>query len=210
MTRLFVALGTFAAAALLFWQFPLFHIVSLEEFEAARTAESFDAREYAKDFWVKKLVPHFAEAVDAAEVVAALRRDPQQARREFGRTVGLSRSTLLIVRGQGTITSVDRRTVGVALVDGATEPDVALVVGPVVGNAVRDASGLLSTGDFADSQHFNELATELNRLAEEGPVTDLRSSAEVGRTVEFVACGEIVGGRIRWPLKLIPVSATVE
>jgi predicted lipoprotein len=87
---------------------------------------------------------------------------------------------------------------------------VALVVGPVVGNAVRDASGLLSTGDFADSQHFNELATELNRLAEEGPVTDLRSSAEVGRTVEFVACGEIVGGRIRWPLKLIPVSATVE
>lgn len=210
MLRIAVITGLLAAAALLFWTFPLFHVVPLEQAEASRAAEAFNAPESAQALWTEKLEPHFDAAADAAEVVAALRRDPQQARREFGRTVGLSRSTLLFVRGHGTVASIDGRLAAIALADGDEEADVALVVGPVTGNAVRDAPGLVASGDFANSQHFNDLARELNLLAERGPVAKLRNSAKVGRTVTFVACGEIAGDEVRWPLKLVPVAVAIE
>jgi predicted lipoprotein len=210
MPRVAIILGVLGAAALVAWRFPLFYIVPLEQAAASRRAEAFDARAYALKFWETRLAPEFESANDAAEVVAALRSDSEEARRQFGRHVGMSRSSLLFVRGRGTIVSVDNRAVGVTLTADSAEPDIVLVTGRIVGNAVRDATGLLSAGDYANSQHFNDLARELNLLVEAGPVKLLQAGAKPGGAVQFVGCASLAGGRMAWPIKVIPLDVTIE
>ena len=116
MHRALVIAGALVAAGVLTWFFPLFHVVSREFADRpSKQPPSFSAADYVKEFWTAKLTPAFGEAADAAAVLAALRENPEQARTEFGRTVGLGRSTLYFVSRQGTIVSVDKKAVGVSL-----------------------------------------------------------------------------------------------
>jgi predicted lipoprotein len=210
MNRIAFTLAILAAAGAVTWQFPLFHVVPLKDVEAKRQAEKFDAAAYAGEFWEERLTPELAKAADASKVLASLAADHLAARKEYGRTVGLSRATFFFVRGRGTIVAVEKSRIGVALSNARDEPDLWLLAGPIVGNAVRDAPGLLKSQDFAKSQDFNELAAQLNALVERRVLPPLRKSARPGQRIEFVACIEVPGGTVRQPLEFIPVAATLE
>ncbi len=192
------------------WQYPLFHVVPLKKVAAERLAASFHAAKFADEFWQGRLTPKFEAAADAATVLAALRDNPRQAREKFGRQVGVSRTAYFFLRGRGTILSIEKQGVAVALNADSRSADVMLSTSPVFGNAVRDATGLLLSADFPNSQHFNELANELNRLAEAHAVTRLKTDAKSGRTVEFVGCASITGDKFAAPLKVTPVSVVIE
>jgi predicted lipoprotein len=80
----------------------------------------------------------------------------------------------------------------------------------VFGNTVRDATGLLDMDSFPNSQHFNDLSTELNRIVETRVLPGLRDRAEVGRKVRFVGCAEVArDARRRKPLKVVPVRVEI-
>jgi predicted lipoprotein len=205
-----VVIALAVAATSLIPQLHLFRVVPLLEREAKKQAEGFDAATYAEDFWENRLTPALAEALDVATVLAALKDNPAAARGELGRTVGLSRATFFFVRGRGTIVAVEKSRLGVALEGDSDLPDVWITTGPVFGNALRDAPGLLQSQDFPNSQHFNELAAELNALVESRVLPPLREAAEVGAPIEFVACVEVPGGSVSQPLEMIPLSATLK
>jgi predicted lipoprotein len=210
MNRLALILALTALAAGAVWRFPLFRVVPLEQINDARRAAAFDAPTFAKEFWTTRLPTVFDQASDAATVVAALRDDLAQAREKYGRQVGVSRTAYYVLRGSGTIASVDKQGVRVSLAGNAPSPEILLVTGPVFGNAVRDATGLLPTRDFPNSQHFNELASELNRLAEQGPIRVLKERAKPGAAVTFIGCSAVTTAADIAPLKIIPVDVTIE
>jgi predicted lipoprotein len=204
-----VILALVVLAAGVTWRFPLFHVVPLKASHATQRQAAFDAAKFAEDFWVTRLTPHLDDAADATAVLAALAADPTEARRRYGRTVGVSRSAFFLLRGRGTIVAVDKRRIGVALEDDATAPALWLSTGPIFGNAVRDASGLLRTGDFSNSQHFNSLSAELNRLVEERVLPLLVKQASPGKRIQFVCCAETVG-RTTEPLTAVPLQVTID
>jgi predicted lipoprotein len=208
MPRFILPIIVIALAAAATWRFPLLRIVPLQERGAQKRSETFDAAAYAADFWDERLNPALAEAADAATVMAALKDDPVAAREEHGRTIGLSRATFFFVRGHGTIIAVEKSRLGVALGTDGERLDLWLTTGPVFGNAVRDAPGLLNSEDFPKSQHFNELAKELNALVESRVLPPLREAAKVGASIEFVACVEVPGGAISQSLEMIPLDVT--
>jgi predicted lipoprotein len=210
MPRFVVPIIVIAVAAAAMWRYPLFRIMPLEQRDAKKQAEAFDAETYAAVFWNERLMSAFGEASDAATVLAALNDDAAAARNKHGRTFGLSRATFFFVRGRGTIVEVEKARVGVALADGDEFADLWLTTGPVFGNAVRDAAGLLNSEDFPKSQHFNELANELNALVERRVLPRLRDAAKVGSSIEFVACVEVPGGAISEPLEIIPLEVAVK
>jgi predicted lipoprotein len=210
MPRFVVPIIVIAVAAAATWRYPLFRIVPLEQRDAKKQAEAFDAATFAADLWDERLKSVLGEAADAATVLAALKDDPSAARKEHGRTLGLSRATFFFVRGRGTIIALEKSRVGVALADGGEFADLWLTTGPVFGNAVRDATGVLNGEDFPKSQHFNELASNLNALVEKRVLPSLREAAKVGASIEFVACVEVPGGAISQPLELIPLKVTVK
>jgi predicted lipoprotein len=207
LTRAIIVL---AAGIGLLWMFPLFHVVPLGKIESAQAAARFDAAEFATNFWDERLIPALDQAADARELLDAIDADVRAAREKFGRSVGISESFLVVLQGTGRVVAVNAKGVELAIRDRTDAADVVLPVGMIFGNTVRDATGRLTVSDFPNSQDFNAVSTELNRLVETRVVSQLRERAEVGETIRFVGCTEIVPdtGR-RQPLKVVPLRVEI-
>jgi predicted lipoprotein len=192
----------------LFWLFPLLHVVRIQSTPVSPLGGSFNAAEFATSFWSQRLIPSLDQAPDAAFVLKAFREDPQTAREKFGRKVGLSRMRLFVLRGSGKIVTLDKKGFGIALEPDKSEPDIILQTGLLFGNTVRDVTGLIDASNFANSQHFNEVSTELNRIVEARVIPTLKEPAvSLNQQLEFVGCVEIQDdARIDLPLTIIPLD----
>jgi predicted lipoprotein len=215
MKRFVLPLIVLGVVVALLWRYPPVRFRRLAEVQAAQAAAGFDAAAFARKFWDERLRPARESAADAAELIAAIRQDPKQARNQFGRSVGMSRSYFYFVRGAGTVVSSDERRIELDVNDaretaGEKVADVFLQTSLIFGNAVRDATGLLDASDYPNFKDFNAIAQELNRLAEAEIERSQLKNASVGSRVEFVGCAEVRSepGDLR-PLKVIPISVTV-
>ncbi|HVW20334.1 MAG TPA: DUF2291 family protein [Opitutaceae bacterium] len=202
--------GIFLAGALLLAAAALFPPVRFHRLRAERPAAAgFQAPAYARKFWRERLLPAGERAAPASEVLAALRRDPAAAEKKYGRTIGDSDTRYFFFQGTGTVVADGKSGVALALAGGGA--DLIFPTGFLFGNAVRDASGLLDPGAFANSQDFNAVAAELNHLVETRVLPALRDGARPGRRLRFVAAAEVDpdDGPAR-PLPAVPVEAAFE
>jgi predicted lipoprotein len=211
MKRVVVILGSLLLAVGLIWVFPLFHVVRLDKLQAAQQQASFNATDFVESFWKEQLLPSLDEAVDAATVLAAFDDDSQSARGQYGRKVGVGRKTLLLLHGTGRVVNVDKNGVGITLTNGGTEPDIVLHTGLLFDNTARDATGLLDASSFANSQQFNEISTELNKVIEARVIPTLKEKATPGLEIQFVGCAEVSDtvSDLR-PLTVIPLDVSIE
>jgi predicted lipoprotein len=199
-----------AGMAVLVYFFPLFHVVPLSESGPDSNEAAFDASAFVDQFWTERLVPGTVRAVDAAELIAAIERDRETARKKYGRSVGLGSAFYYFVRGTGRVVSVEKNSVGLSLHADQSTVQVSLQTGNIFGNAVRDGTGLLDVNNFANSQDFNALSSEINRRIEERVLPALRKRAAVGDQVRFIGCAEIMDEETDLhPLQIVPVVAEV-
>ena len=201
--------GTIAAAcvgALWFW--PLFHIVPLEQAKQeslAADAEYFDPAVLVEKFCFEQLILSETRAVDAQKLIAAIQEDHAKARKTHGRSVGLSSAYYYFISGTGRVARVERNAVALVIRQDADDAEVLLETGPVFGNAVRDGTGLLDVNDYANSQDFNRISSEINRRIEAQVLPTLREDAEVGVTVRFVGCVQVTDETTDLsPLRVVP------
>jgi predicted lipoprotein len=211
MKRIASLLCLLALVCGLSWHFPLFHIVRLGQHDTRTYSAPFNASEFVKTFWSERLVPSLQNVPDVATVLAAFHENSHAASGQFGRKVSVSRVSLFMVRGSGTIVTVDDKGVGMALQRAESQPDLLLHTGLLFGNLVRDASGLLDPSDFSNSQHFNDISTELNRLVEAQVIPKLKGLAVAGRKIQFVGCAEVSDdlSDVR-PLRVIVLDVNIE
>jgi predicted lipoprotein len=214
MKRAAFWLSLMALAGVIFWKFPLFYVVRSEDRAVGANRAAFDAAAFAESFWNEKLLPSLrdgADVADAAKLMEMLRENPQAARQEFGRKVGISRVRLFVLRGSGVVASVDEKGIGVAFKPQPQDSpiDIVLHTGPVFGNVVRDASGLLDPGQFSNSQHLNDISTQLNRMIEARVIPKMKELAIPGQNMHFVGCAELPDDQrdVR-PLKVIPLDVS--
>lgn len=206
MNRSLVVIIALSLGAGLCWFFPLFRIVPLEQVAAARGKESFDAAAFTQSFWEKHLVPNFELAHEAIEVLNEIKEDPAVARKTYGRSVGIGRSYFYFIRGEGTILSVTDSAVAVDLIAPDDQADVSLKTGLLFGNTIRDATGQLQASDYANSQDYNDISTQLNRIVEQQVLPALRDQAEIGRKIRFVGCAEVrASSKQLLPLTVVPL-----
>jgi predicted lipoprotein len=206
MKRNWLILLVVAVCLGLTWVFPLFHIVPLEQVAQARSAAQFDAPTFASEFWREQLIPTFEQATDATELIAEIKRDPDAARTSFGKSVGIGRVYLYFLRGEGTIIALDKAGVAVSCVAPNDEADLVFKTGLLFGNTIRDATGQLKAGDFANSQDFNAISKELNRIVENDVQPALKEQSQVGKKIRFVGCAEVrVSSKKLLPLAVIPM-----
>jgi predicted lipoprotein len=189
------------------WFFPLFRIVPLEQAAAAKSGATFDAAAFVREFWDKQLKPSFEQANDAVEVITAIKEDPDNARTRFGKAVGIGRVYFYFLRGEGTIVAVEKSSVKVSLIAPDDEADVVLKSGLLFGNAIRDATGQLHASDYANSQDYNEISKQLNRIVQDEVQPTLKQKAREGRKVRFVACAEVrASSKKLLPLTMLPLQ----
>ena len=206
-----VPIAAACVLALALWFFPLFHAVPLKSpaAEAAAANAAFDPVSAAAKIWKTDLPAAAQRALELKALVGPLRENPETAKAKFAKAAGLG-TAYYFVRGSGKVVARDRNSVQVA-VDGAQSAVVALRIGPVFGNTVRDGCGFLDVNGFPGLQEFNALSAELNALVEKNVLPMLREKATVGVTVQFAGCAEAPedaapSGPL---LVIVPVSASV-
>ncbi len=119
-------------------------------------------------------------------------------------------SYFYFIKGEGRIIAIDKDGISLAVRAHATTPEVVLQTGILFGNAIRDGTGVVNVSDFPNSQDFNAISSEINRRVEERILPGLRSTAAVGKTVQFTGCAEITDESTDLhPLHLVPLAAAV-
>jgi predicted lipoprotein len=203
------ALGV-GAAVLLFSFAPLFHLVPLQDAREQVLLRAFDAGAFADQFWAGQLLPATDGAVDAAVFFNAVRQEPERARAQFGRGLGLSETWYGFVAVTGRVARVTTAEVDVATLESDAVPRFRIELGPVFGHAVRDGSGLLDVSDFPNSRDFNAVSSELNRRIEERVLPVLRAEAVPNAAIRVVGCVEVSGALTGSdPLPLVPILVEI-
>ncbi len=195
----------------MFWAFPPFHIRSLKQVKADIAGATFNPTNFVEQFWSAKLLPATEQAADAAKVLEAIVAGPQKVRDQFGRTVGVSSSYFLFLRGTGRVVRVDADNVGLSLKAEGSEAEIVVPLGLVFGNAVRDGTGLLNSSSYPNAQEFNDISAGLNHIVETQVLPDFQRLAAVGKRVQFAGCVEVADEETDLkPLKLVPISVKAE
>ena len=193
-------------AVLGLWLFPIFRVVPVDTRTRAASAAGLEADAFVERFWNDRLLPAGLQAVDAVELLSALRQDTAAAAEQYGHRLGLSSTTSFLLSGTGRISGVTPTTVSIALGNDLTAVELLIEFGPVFGNAIRDGSGLLNVSDFPNSQDFNALSAQFNRRVEERVLPALQAGAVPGATVRFVGAAEIMHPATDLqPLRIVPV-----
>lgn len=211
MKRALPWLVIIAAVAGLCWVFPPFHIRSQKVVRTAQESAQFNATDFVSQFWHEKLLPATGQAAEAATVLEAIAVAPRQVREQFGRTVGMSSSYFLFLRGSGRVVSADAENIGLAVKAVGAEPDIVVPLGFVFGNAVRDGTGLLNSSSYPNAQEFNDISAALNSIVETNVLPRFQQIATVGRRIEFAGCVEVGDEETDLkPLRLVPISVKAE
>ena len=193
------------------WAFPPVRFHSLKEVRAAQAGTQHNAKDVIESIWSDKLVPAAEQATDAAAIVEAIATDPKQVRERFGRTVGVSSSYFLFLRGSARVVSADEDAVGLSLKSSGDEADIVVPLGFVFGNAVRDATGLLSASNHPNAQEFNEVSAKLNEIVEKQVLPEFARLATVGQRLRFAGCVEVADEETDLkPLELVPIYVRPE
>jgi predicted lipoprotein len=163
-------------------------------------AADFDATAWAGSVWATKVLPHFAkDAVDLGPVLAALKKDLDEAGSKFGRRADTEGSPwTFAVKGKGKVVSVDtesRAGTIVVAVDAPSGPEnVTVQIGPVVrGTAIRDSLPFFSFGDVKNQIQFAQVARALNdkAIATVQPKVDALKAP--GTPIEFTGAMNVSG-----------------
>jgi predicted lipoprotein len=178
-------LGT---AAVLLVVFLSLDIQKLDAYLAAQPPVTFDADEYARVVWEKKMPGVIRDAPDILTVLDLLQSNPEQAFDRMGRELGISGTRYFMVKGEGIIDSVEEESLRIQL---DQDVRIELATGFIFGNAIRDGSGVVDIDEFVNMTDFNMVSIALNRRVKEEVVPRLVRSARPDVSLEFAGAFEM-------------------
>jgi predicted lipoprotein len=201
-----VRIALVGAAAALLYRFPLFRVVRLQEVREKQAEEIFQPAEFAQGFWNGRLLNSLDDAIDATTLMTAVREDVESAKARYAQALGIGSVYCYFIRGKGRINTIEDDSVGVCLAGKEGPVDVIIATGLIFGNAIRDGSGLIDVNQFPNSQDFNRVSEEINRIVESQVLPPFREQVALGAAVEFVGCAEIIDeGSDLDPLRVVPI-----
>lgn len=182
-----------AAAIIAFLVYHSIYFKNLKDVKKQRQRETFNAAEYARDFWDNQLFSVLDKAVDVKELIELFNTNMNEAIRRYGKTPGVSRSYAYLIRGNGKILTIGKDFLEVSIKEPQTNPDIKITSGFYIpGNAVRDASGLIDVSDFSDTMKFNEISGEINKIVVKEVIRPfLEEKPKVGKTIRFYGATQV-------------------
>ncbi len=184
---------TVAAVIITFLVYHSIYFENLEDIKQQRQRETFNAAEYARDFWDNQLFSVLDKAVDAKELIELFNTNMNEAIRKYGKTPGVSRIYSYLIRGNGKILTIGEDFLQVSIREPKTNPDIKITTGFYIpGNAVRNASGLIDVSEFSDTMKFNEISGEINKIIVKEVIRPfLDKKPKVGKTIRLFGATQV-------------------
>ncbi|MHC4680630.1 MAG: DUF2291 family protein, partial [Planctomycetota bacterium] len=182
-----------AAVIIAFLVYYGIYFENLEAVKQQRQRETFNAAEYARDFWDNQLLSILDQAVGAKDLIGLFNTNMNEAVRRYGKAPGVSRVYAYLIEGEGIILTIGEDSLEASIREPQTNPDVKILTGfYIAGNAVRDASGLIDVSEFSDTMKFNEISGEINKIVVKeviGPF--LSKEPQAGKTIRFLGATQV-------------------
>jgi predicted lipoprotein len=218
-----------AAAITSFLVYNSISFESLEDIKEQQRRGTFNAAQYARDFWDNQLISVLDKAVDAKELIELFNTNMTEAIRRYGKVPGVSRVYAYLLKGDGKIHTIGEDFLDVSIREPWTNPDIRIISGFYIpGNAVRDASGLIDVSEFSDTMKFNEIGSEINKIVVKEVIRPfLDKNPRAGKTVRFfgatqvaqdaaeeIPFGQLVGGTAETKdfqlVRVVPIRMELE
>ena len=166
---------------------------NLDDVKEQRRRATFNAAQYARDFWDHQLFDILDQAVDVNELIGLFNTNMNEAVRRYGKAPGVSRIYAYLVRGHGQILTIGEDFLEVSIREPHTNPDIKIMSGFYIpGNAVRDASGLVDVSQFTDTMKFNEISGEINKIVVKEVIKPfLDKKPQVGQSIRFIGATQV-------------------
>ena len=161
----------------------------LDEVKAARSAKDFNADAYAQTFWSNKLIPNLNKAIDLNQLTALLSNDAEKTFNTYSHALGIGNLRYFLVKGKGTITSINEDDIAVSL--DSSKQSITVATEYIFGNAVRDATGLININEFNNTMDFNNISAELNKIIREKVLPPFKQQAKKGDRIAFTGAIEL-------------------
>lgn len=180
----------------------------LDEVKTLKAAKDFDATRYAQTFWDTKLMPSLDKAVDLGQLVSMLSNEQKKTFETYSHALGIGNLRYFLVIGNGTVRAVEPDYVTVNL-DANTR--ITLATEFIFGNAVRDASGLISINEFVNMMDFNNVSAEINKIIRERVLPPFRNSVKEGDQIQFVGAIETNKEHPElYNIEVIPIQLSIQ
>ena len=163
----------------------------LDEIKASRSGKEFNAATYVQTFWNNKLMPGLNKAIDITRLTSILSIDAPKAFESYSHALGIGNLRYFLVKGTGTIGSVNEDDVTVILQTDSSKQTITLATEYIFGNAVRDATGLININEFSNTMDFNNVSAELNNIIRAKVLPPFKSAVKKGNKIEFVGAIEL-------------------
>jgi predicted lipoprotein len=192
------------------------YIEKLEDVKQQRQRESFNASQYARDFWDNRLFSVLDQAVDVKVLIELFGTNMDEAVRKYGKAPGVSSTYAYLIKGDGDILTITEDFIEVSLKEAQANPDIRISTGfYIAGNAVRDASGLIDVSEFTDTMKFNEISAEINKIIVNEVIKPfLNKKPQVGSIINFLGAihvsRDIIEAKEFLPVKLVPIRLELE
>lgn len=151
----------------------------------------FNAANYAREFWNKKLPKNTGKAIEIGQLLTLLQTDKDKAFVDYSHALGIGNVKYFLVKGSGIVQSVEENQVAVRIESEKERPEVFVATEYVFGNAVRDASGEIDINEFTNSMDFNNVSAEINKIIREKVIPPFRAQVKKGDRILFSGAIEL-------------------
>jgi len=164
---------------------------------SSRTSSGFSAVKYVEDRWSAKVLPAAAKGESLANLIEAIKANPNDAGKKYGHRESGPYNYATIV--EGTVEKVDTESrAGTIVLKAKDVPEgveVRVAIGPVLrGTAVRDGSGVIPFSDFVNQIEYADVAEALNQRVLDEILKPVDVKSLQGKTVKvqgFFSLGDV-------------------
>lgn len=183
----------------------------LDEVKAIKTSGEFNSAQYARTFWKEKLIPNLNQAVELQQLIQMLQSDLEKAFDTHSHALGIGNLRYFLVKGTATITSVNEDELVASFGQDADQQVIRIATEFIFGNAVRDATGLISINEFSNTMDFNNVSAEINKIIREEVLPGIKGQVKTGDQVAFVGAIELNKEHLNLTdIEVIPIEFSIQ
>ncbi len=173
-------------------------------------AAKFNAPAFAKDLWDNKMPAKIDSAVFLPLLMQVVSDSPDKAFDEYTHALAIGNYRYALVKLSGVVKAVadDECLVETPVADSLLLVKIATEF--VFGNALRDASELVTLDDFPVSDDLNGISESLNQIVRSTVIPPFKQAVKSGDKVSVTGAIEINKEHIHWrEAEIIPVRLQI-
>lgn len=190
----------------------LYNSVSISKLSGLKNAvlDKFDAVAYTQLLWKNRMQGKLDSAVELSTLIKEVEANQQTALDKYGNALGIGNYRYVLVKAMVNVTEIKADELEVQYQFENKQIDAVLATEYIYGNAVRDASGLVTVKEFSNTDDLNGISEAMNDKIRKEVLPSFKNSIQKGQKVQLVAAIELNKAFVKWNgLELLPIQLEI-